>query len=86
MVYLLLLIIKKFNHFFKNNEIVFYHNKTIYLKKLNIIKIIQNKKKIAYNGQKKYFELFNEIEVSKYIVNASLGIEKYNPIWNKYLK
>ena len=78
---------KKFNHFFKNNEIVFYHNKNDLSEKIKYYKNNSEiRKKIAHNGQKKYFELFNEIEVSKYIVNVSLGIKKYSPIWNKYLK
>ncbi len=78
---------KKFNHFFTNNEIIFYHNKYDLSEKLKYYKNNSNlRKKIAYNGQKKYFELFNEIEVAKYIVNESLGGEKYNPVWSKYLK
>ena len=78
---------KKFNHFFKDNEIIFYHDKNDLSEKIKYYKNNSKiRKKIAYNGQKKYFELFNEIEVSKYIVNTSLGIKKYSPIWNKYLK
>ena len=78
---------KKFNHFFKNNEIVFYHNKNDLSEKIKYYKNNSEiRKKIAHNGQKKYFKLFNEIEVSKYIVNVSLGVKKYSPIWNKYLK
>ena len=36
-------------------------------------------------GQKKYFKLFNEVEVARYIVNKSLNINNYKPLWNKYL-
>ena len=42
-------------------------------------------KKIAKNGQKKYFELFNEKEVAKYIINKSFGLKK-EPVWKKYIK
>ena len=78
---------KKFNHFFNNNEIIFYHNKNDLSEKINYFKNNTKERKIiAYNGQKKYFNLFNEIEVSKYIVNVSLGNDKYSPAWNKYLK
>ena len=78
---------KKFNHFFKNNEIVFYDNKNDLSEKIKYYKNnTKERRKIAYNGQKKYFELFNEIEVAKYIVNVSLDNQKYTPIWNKYLK
>ena len=42
-------------------------------------------KKIAQKGQEKYFRLFNEIEVAKYIIDESIsGISK--PIWGKYIK
>ena len=34
---------------------------------------------VARNGQKKYFQLFNEVEVAKYIVNESIGITNYKP-------
>ena len=77
---------KKFNHFFSSQEIVFYNNKYDLSEKINFYKRNQNKaKKIARNGQKKYFKLFNEIEVAKYIVNESIG-ENNVPIWNKYIK
>ena len=77
---------KKFNHFFSSQEIVFYNNKYDLSEKINFYKRNQDKaKKIARNGQKKYFKLFNEIEVAKYIVNESIG-ENNVPIWNKYIK
>ena len=77
---------KKFNHFFSSQEIIFYNNKYDLSEKINFYKRNQNKaKKIARNGQKKYFKLFNEIEVAKYIVNESIG-ENNVPIWNKYIK
>jgi spore maturation protein CgeB len=31
------------------------------------------RKKIAKQGKKKYFQLFNEVKVSKYILDISLG-------------
>ena len=77
---------KKFNHFFSSQEIVFYNNKYDLSEKINFYKRNQDKaKKIARNGQKKYFKLFNEIEVAKYIVNESIGGNN-TPIWNKYIK
>ena len=60
---------KKFNHFFKDNEIIFYHNKNDLSEKLKFYKQNSKQRKIiAKNGQSKYFKLFNEIEVAKYIV------------------
>ena len=77
---------KKFNHFFKNNEIIFYHNKHDLSEKICFYKKNQNlAKKIARNGQKKYFKLFNEVEVAKYILNKSFD-SKSVPIWHKYLR
>ena len=78
---------KKFNHFFNNKEIVFYHNKNDLSEKLNFYKKNDRMRRlVARNGQKKYFKLFNEIEVAKYIVNESIGINNYKPKWNKYIK
>ena len=77
---------KKFNHFFNNKEIIFYHDKSDLSDKLNYYKRNEKERKsIARNGQKKYFKLFNEIEVAKYIVNESLDIKNYKPKWYDYL-
>ena len=77
---------KKFNHFFNKNEIVFYHNKYDLSDKLKYYKNNSDeRRRIAHNGQKKYFKLFNETEVAKYIVNKSLDINNYKPIWDKYI-
>ena len=77
---------KKFNHFFNSNEIIFYHDKYDLSDKINFYKRNSNlAKKIAQKGQEKYFRLFNEIEVAKYIIDESIsGISK--PIWGKYIK
>ena len=77
---------KKFNHFFNKKEIIFYHNKNDLSDKLNFYKKNENERRlIAKNGQKKYFKLFNEIEVAKYIVNESLGNNNFKPKWYDYL-
>ena len=60
--------------FFNKNEIIFYKNiddlsdKIRFYSKNNKIR-----QKIARNGKKKYFKLFNEIKISKYILDISLG-------------
>ena len=78
---------KKFNHFFNKNEIIFYNNKFDLSEKLNFYKNnSRERKRIAKNGQKKYFKLFNEVEVAKYIINKSLGNDKDKPIWDKFIK
>jgi len=78
---------KKFNHFFNKNEIIFYNNKYDLSDKLKYYKNNESaRKRIARNGQKKYFHLFNEIEVAKYIVNKSLDINNYKPLWEKYIE
>ena len=78
---------KKFNHFFNNNEIIFYHNKNDLSEKINYYKRNEKERRlIANNGQKKYFKLFNEMEVAKYIVNESLGLNNYKPKWYEFLK
>tara|TARA_B100000780_G_scaffold174878_1_gene122463 strand:- start:189 stop:2297 length:2109 start_codon:yes stop_codon:yes gene_type:complete len=61
--------------FFNKNEIIFYDNisdlsdKIKFYKKNDISRI-----KIAKNGQKKYFKLFNEQKTTKYIINKSFGL------------
>ena len=63
------------NDFFNKQEIVFYSNlddladKILYYKKNDSIR-----KRIAHNGKKKYFKLFNETKISKYILDKSIGI------------
>jgi len=62
------------NDFFNKNEIVFYDNindlsdKIIFYSKKNNLRI-----KIAKAGKKKYFKLFNEKKISKFIIDTSLG-------------
>ena len=60
--------------FFNNNEMIFYNNLTDLSEKINYYK--KNdiaRKKIAANGKKKYFKLFNEKKTTKYIIDKSLG-------------
>ncbi len=62
------------NDFFNSNEIIFYDNINDLSEKIRFYK--KNKKsriKIAKNGKKKYFKLFNELKTTKYIVDKSLG-------------
>ena len=41
-------------------------------------------KKVAKNGQKKYFKLFNGKDVANYIVKRSLNNDpKFKPLWEK---
>ena len=60
--------------FFNRKEIVFYNSlddladKILYYKKNDSIR-----KKIARNGKKKYFKLFNETKITKYILDKSIG-------------
>ena len=62
------------NDFFSNNEIIFYDNISDLSDKIKFYK--KNEKlrmKIAYNGKKKYFKLFNELKTTKYIIDKSFG-------------
>ena len=64
----------KFNDLFNSNEIIFYNNiddlaeKIIFYSKNDKLR-----KKISKNGQKKYFKLFNETKISKYLIDVSIG-------------
>ena len=74
---------KQFDHFFTNNEIIFFENELDLIEKLNYYKKNKNKRiTIARNGQQKYFRLFNEQNVAEYIVQRSIGSNKgYRPVW-----
>ena len=62
------------NEIFNKNEIIFYDNindlaeKISFYKKNDILR-----KKIARHGKMKYFKLFNERLVAKYILEVSVG-------------
>ena len=61
------------NHFFNSNEIISYNSiddlagKIKYYKKNDKLR-----QKIAKKGKEKYFKLFNETKISKYIIDKSL--------------
>ena len=62
------------NDFFKQNEIVFYDNVTDLADKIRFYsKNDKLRKQIAKNGKSKYFKLFNESKISKYLIDKSLG-------------
>ena len=64
----------KMSDFFNKNEIIFYNNINDLAEKIRFYsKKDELRKKIASNGKKKYFKLFNEQRVSKYILDVSLG-------------
>ncbi len=60
--------------FFNNNEIIFYDNINDLSDKIKFYSLNDKlRKKIAENGKKKYFKLFNEQKITEYLVNKSLG-------------
>ncbi len=62
--------------FFNNNEMIFYDDINDLANKINFYSKNDSKRiKIARNGKKKYFKLFNGTRVSKYILDISIGKE-----------
>ena len=62
------------NDFFSTNEIIFYDNIHDLSDKIKFYKKNEKSRiKIAKNGQKKYFKLFNELKTTKHIIDISLG-------------
>ena len=62
------------NDFFNNNEMIFYDNIDDLSDKIKFYSVNDKlRKKIAENGKKKYFKLFSETKISKFIVDVSLG-------------
>ena len=74
---------KQFDHFFSNDEIIFFENEIDLIEKLNYYKVNKDKRiKIAKKGQQKYFQLFNEIDVAEYIIKRSVTEKSdYKPSW-----
>ena len=69
------------NDFFNRNEIVFYTDINDLADKIKFYSENDiSRKKIAQNGKKKYFSLFNEKDTTKYFIDISLGIE--NALFN----
>ena len=64
------------NDFFNKDEIVLYDNIEDLSQKIKFFKNNPKiRKKIASKGKKKYFKLFNELKITKYIIHISLGKE-----------
>ena len=62
------------NDMFNQNEVVIYNNIGDLSDKIHFYKKNDNlRKKIGSAGRKKYFKLFNELKISNYIINKSLG-------------
>ena len=62
------------DHFFNKNEIVFYSNINDLADKIKFYsKNEKLRKKIAMNGKKKYFKIFNEKRITEYFINISTG-------------
>ena len=62
------------NDFFNSNEIIFYNNIDDLSDKIKFYSINEKlRKKIAYAGKKKYFKLFNETKITKFIIDVSIG-------------
>ena len=70
----------KMDDFFNKNEIIFYNNINDLSDKIKFYsKNDKLRRNIAQKGKIKYFKLFNETKVSKYLIDKSLG---NNPKFN----
>ena len=49
------------------------NEKKLKLKKIELSKNDKLRQKIARSGQKKYFKLFNETKISRYLIDISIG-------------
>ena len=73
------------NHFFSNNEVVFYKNIDDLSYKINKYKKDnKQRKKIAKKGKKFYFKHFNSTKVAEYLIEKSFGINNSKKfLWEK---
>ena len=66
------------NNFFNSNEIVSYNDIDDLATKIRFYKKNDKKRiQIAKKGKEKYFRMFNESRVSKFIIDKSLGKKAY---------
>jgi hypothetical protein len=66
----------QFDDFFNKNEMIFYNNVDELSDKIKFYSANDKiRKKIAYNGKKKYFKLFNETKITKFFIDISIGKE-----------
>jgi len=64
----------KMSNFFNSNEIVSYDHIDDLAEKIKFYKKNDKSRiRIAKKGKKKYFKLFNELKISKYIIDKSIG-------------
>ena len=70
---------KKLDDFFNEDEVIFYKNINDLSEKLNFYKENENlRKKIARNGQKKYFDYFNSEIIAQYLISKTFGLKIKN--------
>jgi glycosyltransferase involved in cell wall biosynthesis len=74
-----------YRDFFNDNEMVFYKNVNDLSEKINRISTDEKlRKKIAYNGKKKYTKYFNSTLVAEFIINKTLGLNSHKKyLWHK---
>ena len=64
----------KINEIFNSNEAIFYNSINDLSEKISFFKSNKNlANKIAKKGKEKYFKLFDEKKISKYLIDKSLG-------------
>ena len=64
----------KMSSFFNSNEIVSYNDVNDLADKIKFYKKNDKSRiRIAKKGKEKYFKLFNEVKISKYIIDKSIG-------------
>jgi len=75
----------QYSDFFNKDEMVFYKNISDLSEKIKkLSRDEKSRKRIAYNGKKKYMKYFNSNKVSQYIIEKTLGITSNNfYLWDK---
>ncbi len=75
----------KYQDFFSENQMLFYKNENDLIDKILDIKDDTDKiNRISRNGKKRYFEIFNNLVVSDFIINRTMGANpKYKYAWCK---
>ena len=74
----------KFSDFFDESEMGFYSNVNDLLAQIDKVHgNMQKINKISINGKKRYFSIFNNLNISDYILSNTFDIKsKYKYIWD----
>ena len=75
-----------YNKIFNDNEMLFYSTESELIEKMNKLKKDdKERQRIAENGYKRYYDLFSNVKVAKYMIDVLYGEKEGNSIISEYI-